>query len=165
MNSVLWFLINRPGLLAGLLPFLLLASFWYMSYVLRRRALARRVASQHNSLPDSAPDYFDDEPDYLCAEPEAQVPSEYSDGLLSQIRSWAAHYLVTHFAVASVLGAVAFSGILVISILSRLKFTSAWAILIGVLLFLAYLVFVSVIIFLVNKFNELILRKLGKRKL
>ncbi len=167
MNPVLWFFVNRPGLLAGLLPFLLLFCFWGVSYCLQRRSSAKQQAEQDTlgqiedvQFPLSGiPPYY-----RFSDEQQMLVPPEYSEGLLSKIHSWATDYLVTHFAIISTLGAVAFGGIAVTYILSHMRFPNIWAILLGILLFLGYLVFIGVIISLVNKFSAMILRRFGKHK-
>ena len=166
MNLVLWFFLNRPGLMAGLLPFLLFFCLWGVSYRLRKKTQGKQQAEQNTPaqredvplpLPSISPYYrFSDE--------QMLLPPEHSEGLLSKAHFWATDYLVTHFAVISVLGAVAFGGIAVTSVLSRMKFPSIWAILFGVLLFFSYPVFVGVTILFVNKLSGMILRRIGKLK-
>ena len=92
----------------------------------------------------------------------AGLVPEQLGGFWSRASHRAVDLLVSHFAVATVLGAVAFGGLAVISLLSRLKFTSVWTLLVGLDLFLAYLVFVGGVIVLVNGVSKRALQGLQK---
>ena len=140
MNPVLGYLVERPGLLATL------------------GAAQRWRENQRSLTPPS-----DDSPYYRSADgTEAGLVPGQIGGFWSRVSLWAADHLVTHFAVATVLGAVAFGGLAVISLLSRLKFTSVWTLLVGLDLFLAYLVFVGGVIVLVDGVSKRALQGIQK---
>ncbi len=137
-----------------------------MNYYRQRRLLAKQYGKEASIQAEDAPLPLPNSPPYyhFGDEPERLPGSEHSEELLSKIHLWAIDYLVTHFAVLSVLGAIAFGGVAVTSILSRMKFPNIWSILFGILLFLGYLVFVGVTISLASAFGAIILRRLGKHK-
>ena len=153
--------------MAGGLPILLLlcigaAQSW------RRRQLVETVCSK-SALPISEESAEVEPrerlPYYRLNETEEVLPvAERPDGIFSRIGFWVADYFITHFALVSVLGAVAVGGIAVTSTLSRIKFVNVWTVLAGIALFLVYLVFVGVVIVAVNNMSEKVLRWFIRRK-
>ena len=150
-----------------MLPVLILAcigaiQFWRhgrgVKILLAEQEVLESMESDRLSSADALPYYrsADNKP-YLA------VP-ERSDGFFSRVRFLVADCFMTHFAIAGVLGAVALGGIAVTSVLSRLKFASVWIILVGIALFLVYLVFVGIVIVTINRVSEQILRRMGKYK-
>ena len=166
MNPVVAYLIQRPGLLAGMLPVLLVACIWAIRYWLRGRRVDL-LFSEQNGFPPLESDWFSptESLPYYCStdiKPSLSIP-ERLRGFLSRIGFWAVHYWITHFAVMGV-GAVAIGGIAACSIFSRMKFANVWMVLGGIGLFLVYLAFVGVAIILINSICLWVLQWVSKQK-